>query len=73
MPLEARRRHESLCARGILFVCLFVFILFWGFVFSRQNFSVALEPDLELVLVDQAGFELTDLSASASRVLGLKV
>ena len=39
---------------------------------SRQGFSVALEPVLELALVDQTGLELRDLPASASRVLGLK-
>ena len=33
------------------FVCLFV---------SRQGFSVALVPVLELALVDQAGLELTE-------------
>ena len=42
------------------------------FVFSRQGFSVALKPVLELALVDQAGFELRDPPASASQVLGLK-
>ena len=46
------------------------FVLF--FVFLRQGFSVALEPVLELALVDQAGLELRDPPASASRVLGLK-
>ena len=34
--------------------CLFV-------CFSRQGFSVALEPALELALVDQAGLELTEI------------
>ena len=33
--------------------------LFFGF--SRQGFSVALEPVLELTLVDQAGLELTEI------------
>ena len=36
------------------------FILFI-FGFSRQNFSVALEPVLELALVDQVGLELTEI------------
>ena len=31
------------------------------FFFSRQGFSVALEPVLELALVDQAGLELTKI------------
>ena len=31
------------------------------FAFSRQGFSVALEPVLELALVDQAGLELTEI------------
>jgi hypothetical protein len=43
----------------VLFVCLFVCLFVFGF--SRQGFSV-----------DQAGLELRNLSASASRVLGLK-
>ena len=38
----------------------------------RQGFSVALKLVLELALVDQAGLELRDSPASASRVLGLK-
>ena len=37
-----------------LFVCLFV-------CFSRQGFSVALEPALELALVDQSGLKLTEI------------
>ena len=31
------------------------------FGFSRQGFSVVLEPVLELTLVDQAGLELTEI------------
>ena len=31
------------------------------FFFFRQGFFVALEPVLELVLVDQAGLELTEI------------
>ena len=38
-------------------VSLFTFFL----GFSRQGFSVALEPVLELALVDQTGLELTYL------------
>ena len=34
---------------------------FFFFYFSRQGFSVALEPVLELALVDQAGLELTKI------------
>ena len=41
-------------APRIFFVLFFVFIL-------RQGFSVALEPVLELALVDQAGLELTEI------------
>ena len=37
-----------------------IFVLFC-FLFSRQGFSVALKPDLELALVDQAGLELTEI------------
>ena len=33
---------------------------FFPLDFLRQGFSVALEPALELALVDQAGLELTD-------------
>ena len=36
-----------------------VYIFFNGF--SGQRFSVALEPVLELVLVDQADLELTEI------------
>ena len=38
----------------VVVVCLFVFFL-------KQGFSVALEPVLELILVDQAGLELTEI------------
>ena len=41
--------------------------LFLSLLFSRQGFSVALESVLELALVDQVGFKLTEI-----RVLGLK-
>ena len=34
---------------------------FFCFGFLRQGFSVAFEPVLELVLVDQAGLELTEI------------
>ena len=37
-----------------LFACLFVCLL-------RQGFSVALEPVLDLILVDQAGHKLTEI------------
>ena len=39
----------------VVVVCLFAL-----FCFSRQDFSVALEPALELALVDQVGLELTE-------------
>ena len=39
----------------------------------RQDFSVVLEPVLELALVDQAGLKLRDSPASSSRVLALKL
>ena len=38
-------------------------ILFF-FGFSRQGFSVALEPVLELALIDQAGLKLTEICLS---------
>ena len=48
-----------MCLLLAIFV-LFGFVLFC-FVFSRQGFSAALEPVLELSLVDQAGLELTEI------------
>ena len=39
---------------------LLVVVLVW-FWFSRQGFSVVLEPVLELALVDQTGLELTEI------------
>ena len=39
----------------------YYFFNFFIFYFSRQGFSVALEPVLELALVDQAGLELTEI------------
>ena len=35
--------------------------LFLFFGFSRQSFSIALDPVLELALLDQAGLELTEI------------
>ena len=43
---------------GTACLLCFVFCLFVCFGFSRQDFSVALGPVLERVLVDQAGLEL---------------
>ena len=34
---------------------------FFFLLFSRQGFSVALQPVLELALVDQAGLDLTEI------------
>ena len=54
---------------GFLSCCCFCL-----FAFLRQGFSVALQPVLELALVDQTGSKLTEiLLPSASRALGLKV
>ena len=44
----------------VVVVVLFVFVCF-GFGFLRQDFAVALEPVLELVLVDQASLKLTEI------------
>ena len=45
--------------------CQFLKFLVWfglvWFGFSRQGFSVALEPVLELALEDQVGLELTEI------------
>jgi hypothetical protein len=51
----------------------FVFVFVWfGFVFSRQGFSVS--PGCPGThSVDQADLELRSLPASASQVLGLKL
>ena len=39
-----------------------IYIYFWLVsCFTRQGFSVALVPVVELALVDQAGFELTEM------------
>ena len=60
----------------VVFWFCFLFFLFcfvFCFVFLRQSFSVALEPVLELALVDQASLELRDPPASASQMLKLKV
>jgi hypothetical protein len=55
-----------------LFFWFFCFVLFWfGFFFETGFFSIALAV-LELNFVDQAGLELRNPPASASRVLGLK-
>ena len=45
----------------ITLICLFVYLFV---CVSRQSFSVALEPVLELALVDQAGLELTEIYLS---------
>ena len=37
------------------------FVVVVCFVFSRLGFSIAVEPVLELALVDQAGSELTEI------------
>ena len=63
---------------GLHFKSLYLALYYIFFVvvvvcFSRQSFSVALEPVLELALVDQAGLKFTEIHpASASQVLGLK-
>ena len=41
-----------------------LFVIVLVFTFLRQGFSVALEPVLELDLVDQAGLELTEIHLS---------
>ena len=55
----------------ISFCCCFVFWSFC-FCFSRQGFSVALEPVLELPLVDQVDLELRDQLAPAHLGNGIK-
>ena len=47
--------------------CLF----FFYFDFLRQGFSVALEPVLELVLVHQAGLELTEIRLPSAGIKGM--
>ena len=53
---------------NVKFIYLFIY-LFIGFL--RQGFSIALEPILELALIDQA--DLDNSQRSAASVLGLKV
>ena len=48
--------EPGLLVVGFLFVGCFV-----GVDFTRQGFSVALEPVLEQAIVDQAGLELTEI------------
>ena len=49
-------KHELGC-----FVLGFFVLFCFGFGFMRQDFPVALEPVLELALVDQAGLALTEI------------
>ena len=46
--------------------------LFFFFGFSRQGFSVALEPVLELAFVEQAGLELTETHLFGLPSAGIK-
>ena len=55
----AKLTSLKLFRQDVRVLCLF-------FCFSRGGFSVALELVLELTLIDQAGLELRDPSASAS-------
>ena len=43
------------------FLSFFLFLGFVLFYFSRQGFSVSLEPVLELALIDQADLKLTEI------------
>ena len=60
------------CMGDKVFVCLFMYLLF-----SRQGFSVTLEPVLKLALAEQVGLKFTEvhlpLPPECSPVLGLKV
>ena len=57
---------------GLMNRSTFPFCCFWCFGFSRQGFSAALEPVLELALGDQADLELTEITCLCPQVLGLK-
>ena len=46
--------------------------LFWGVEGSRQGFSVALVPVLELAPVDQAGLELTKIRLRSAGIKGVR-
>ena len=46
---------------GFLFAWFVVVVVGGGGGFLRQCFSIALEPVLELALVDQAGLKLTEI------------
>ena len=50
----------------------FYFSFFFIFGFSRQGFSVALDPVPELALVDQAGLKLTEISLPLIPSAGIK-
>ena len=63
----------TLCQEFFFHIKIFLFVSVFFFFSPRQAFFVALEPVVELVLVDQAGLKLRDPPASASQVLGLKV
>ena len=57
------KQTPAFCVCVCVCVCeymhTFLFCLVFGL--SRQGFSVALEPVLELALVDQAGLDLTEI------------
>ena len=61
-----------LCVCVWFFVCLFLFGFFVVFFFSRGRVSLYSPSCPVTHSVDQAGFELRNPPASASRVLGLK-
>jgi hypothetical protein len=68
-------RLSDLRAGFVLFCFFFVFCLFVFFfflVFFKTGFLCVALAVLELHSVDQAGLELRNPPASASRVLGLK-
>jgi hypothetical protein len=55
-----------------LFVCFFLFLFFFVVVVFRDRVSLYSSGCPGAHFVDQAGHELRNLPASASRVLGLK-
>jgi hypothetical protein len=59
----------ALCPSAGIFFCLFVFLFFW---FFRDRVSLYSPGCPGTHFVDQAGLELRNPPASASRVLGLK-
>ena len=67
--LQPSHEQLSTCPFSAAAVQLTALTLFF---LLRQGFSEALEPVLELSLVDQAGIELTDISLPSVGIKGVR-